>query len=200
MMVRKYLPLAEMLRMERRARASSDFGEGIFILDTNAFKYNYGGAPGNVVVTTGVIDELSNNPGIFPQETIRQLADLLNPGVISPFVSSENEALIYRASMQLPKNEQRLDGQGLGWVDTQQIAYAMDLAKEGLDVALVSNDADFHNAVRKLGEDVLGVRERVYCLSARKYLQEVHGDLLLGLNRRFRLFLLDELDREYRAA
>lgn len=199
-MVKKYLPLAEMLQLERRARARDRSEYEIFVLDTNAFKYNYSEVPDNVVVTEGVINELSRHPGSFKDESVKLLADLLNPEVVTPFVSDEDEATIYRASIRLPKDDRRKNSSGLGWVDTQQIAYAMDLARKGIEVALVSNDADFHNTIEVIGREISQVRERVFCLSARKYLEEAHKEHLRGLNVRFRKFILYELDKLYRVA
>lgn len=199
--MRTHLPLVEMLRHEKIARGSARFGGEVFVLDANAFKYSYGGElPEEVVVTDGVMTELRKYPHIFPEESVGRLARLLNPSVVTPFVSSENEFEIYRASVRLPKDARRAANSGLGWVDTQQLSYAMDLARAGKDVALVSNDADFRNALNVLGQRFPEVGEKVFCLSTRKYLERTNPELLRGLNRHFRSFILYELDQEHRLA
>jgi len=201
--MRKILPLSEMLEDGFARLGAHKPRESEVVLDTNVFAFNvdYYGEPRKFVVTSGVVEELARFPEVFPDEAVYRVRDLLNPEVVECFVSPEDEFLITRASLRNPKNKERRDSwEGPGWADTQQIGRAMNRAREGAYVVMVSNDKDIRNVVEELGKEVPDVREKVACVSARDYIGRYHG-LWLGLfNSKTRRGLLRGMEDNYKVA
>jgi len=195
----KYLSVNKMLEYELGSQ-SREWEQGIFIFDANAFKYRYSGAPKRAVVTNGVMEELLRHRDQFGEHNIEGLTRLLNPSVVAPFVSSEDKRLIHRVSLKSPKNALRIRGTGLGWVDTQQLAYALEQARGGEKTVLVSNDADIQNTLAELKKEIPETMKNVVGLSVSRYYLQNYSYLFRGLNRLARNLILYEVDKMYRAA
>lgn len=189
------LDLYEMLNVE----SGGDYSrlvEPVFVFDSNAFKYKYEPVGSAVYFTEGVGRELVDLVNVFPAQLLAEQARILNPEVVVPFVSEEREKLILEAARKVPKNR-RTYLYGPGWVDTQQISHAIDLAEEGKLAVVVSNDRDVYETVDKILEMRGDLRGNLFSVSVRKHLKKIYENELNGLGRKTRISLLGKLEESF---
>ena len=187
--------------MERECpKLAGSLGENVkIVFDTNIFKYRIENVKYKTAVSSGIFEELGRYPDVFPDEAVRDMGLLLNPYIIKEMISIEDELLIERAIARNPKAEYRKNS-GIGWVDEQQIGYAMKRAREEKKTILFTNDRDILGTVYSLSEDLNYVRENVYCLSVHLHLKSKYADLLKGHEKFFAQALFKEIDSLYKHA
>ena len=196
--MKNYLNLNEMLEQENLFRRVN-FRNPIFVVDSNALKYKYEETDARVVITSGVVNEVLWKPEIFPTQSLYELGKILNPEIVNHFVSEEDEKIIFGASLKSPKAEYRRH-KSIGWVDTQQIAFALNAARNGERVALVSNDRDISGTVDKIVEVKPEFNGKLVALSLRKYLGRIYGERFACFDREIKRFLLMQIEKDYRIA
>ncbi len=169
------------------------------LLDTNAFRYRLNGNGLKFAVSSGVFKELGRYPDVFPDEVVRDLGILLNPDVINEMISVEDELCIERAVAKSLKSAYRRNKK-IGWVDVQQIGYAMERAKRGENTVLVSNDGDILGTTSVLRRREKYIREHVAAVSVQRYLERKHEAYLIGKAGHSRRELIREIEGQYLAA
>lgn len=176
-----------------------NFGNPIFVVDSNVLKYRHEESNARVVITSGVVNEVLWKPDVFPTQSLYELGKVLNPEIVNHFVSKEDERLILSASLKSPKAEYRRH-KSIGWADTQQIAFSLDAARKGERVALVSNDADIFRTVDRIIETKPEFSEKLITLSVRKYLGRIYSGRFSEFDRDIRKFLIMQIEKDYRIA
>ena len=185
-----------MLSMEWQDHLSSP--DTVVLLDTNAFKYQFDPNPYKIVITSSIIAELGRHPDVFPDHAVFEMGLLLDPDIVVPFVSPEDEYLIIEASMRVSKRKNTAEH--LGWVDMEQIAYALERARNGRNTALISNDGDILETVKYLRKSTPEMREHTRAISVQRYLERIHWGRLKGLESPYQMAIKREIESRYLAA
>ena len=192
------LNLREMTKQEARFR-----GIGIknptYIFDSNALKYLYRPTRAKIVITSGVRDEVLNLPEVFPAQSLHKLEKMIRPDGVEHFVSEEDERMIFEASIQDGKAKHR-KVTGIGWVDTQQISYALRLARKGRQAILVSNDGDIFKTVAQINYFFPELASNLICLTTRKYFGRIYAKRFSEFDSKSRKFLVMQIEKDYRVS
>jgi hypothetical protein len=145
-----------------------------YINDTPTFKHATSfGQDYFVAITSGVLKQLerqmAENPSTFP-ESLKSHLEILSPRIITDFVSPEDEAKILNAAgSTYRKIKRQSELPDIGWVDANQIGYAMQNAREGKSTVLVTDDSDIIRVVKHLRRQEPYVKSHVLTASIRKY-------------------------------
>ena len=199
--MKKNISLKEMVQAECGASCICDTRTTPLIFDTNALKYRYAlneDSDYKVVLTCGVLYEVKKNKSLFKPDVLRQIYSMLNPQIITPFVSEEDEYLIGKSASNTPKRLEK--GGDIGWVDTAQIGYAMERSRNNLSTILISNDGDILSTVKNLRRILEYMKDKVSCVSVQRYLERKYFSQLDGLERPFKRALFTEIDSQYKIA
>lgn len=168
------------------------------LLDTNTLRYNFSPVKSNnykVVMTLGVVVEALRHEKIFPYESVERLKSILNPQITATFVSSRNEEIILQAHDRYRKPGRSVGG--IGWVDVQQIGYALNQARAGRKVLVVSNDKDITNTIAVLRGDFKFMKKNSFYVSIKQYIRQKYAKNLEGIRAPFRHDLLREIESQY---
>lgn len=176
------------------------------IFDTASVGYRWKESVVEAIITTGVMGELWKHIDKFPHETIRDFAYMFDPEVVEEMTSLEDEVLIKKATLKYAKNFVDINGMkarrkngSIGWVDTQQISHAMERAREGYKTLIISDDWDIMGTVIALSQELDYVKNNVWVLSVKKYLERVHKDRLSGLEKQYKNEMVREIISQYRS-
>ena len=190
----KYICLDDLFARECVHLVGERKADTEFVLDTNSFRYAFGGLNPQVVVTSGVVGELEKYSEVFSLKHVVRSFNNLHINSVSEMIPEEDEILIMRATQESPKMFNR---RSIGWVDTQQIGYAMCRARKGTKTILVSNDGDFLKTVKWLRKKYDFIKENVACVSVRCYLERQHAEDLEGFRGSFRKVLSKTIESIY---
>src|SRR3989344_604279 len=207
----KSINIEEMLERECSdlARTGEDFRRHEIVMDTNAFKYRWVETDFRYMVSSGIFNELERYSKVFPEEAIRDLGILLNPGIITKMVSAKDEkeiiesARLYAKSKLTlnrskgPRKKNRENGD-IGWADVQQISYAMQRARNREKTIIISDDGDILGTVKYLRKRHEYMRKNVRAISVRRYLERSNEDFLRGHEGYFRRALVGEIASQYK--
>lgn len=175
------------------------------MMDTNSWRYRFSRSPHKIVITPGIQKELDMHPHFFPPYSVGQLKSILNPKTVVPFPSLQDESLIALASLKYQiektrKQEGDVDFSGLrqiGWVDTQQLAHALQNARNRERTIIITNDGDLLGAVKHMRRMNIYARQGVHAVSIQRYIERKYGGLLKGVRGKARLAAIRELEQGY---
>ena len=162
------------------------------ILDTNSWRYAYSSDSHEIIATTGVMEELVKFRDIFPPESIERLTSLLNPKIEEIFPTELEEYLILDAAAKRKKSSRKI--RDIGWIDTQQIAYAMRQALKEEPAIILSNDGDILKTISKLRKTLPYMKQHSLCVSPQRYLERKYAGFLATENKSLRRSLLKEIE------
>ena len=175
------------------------------VYDTNTIGYVWKNVNVEVVITTGVMDELWVHNDKFPDESIRDFGYVVNPIVYREMASPKDEKLIKQAASEYPKTIKDKNGNpykaydgNIGWVDIQQIDYALRRARQGKKTIILSDDWDIKGAVIGLAKRLECVKDNVMCISVQDYLKRKYGAVLNDLSKADKRRKLNEIKGQHR--
>jgi hypothetical protein len=190
----KYICLDNLFAKECAHLVGERNADTRFVFDTNSFRYVFGGLNSQIIVTPGVVGELEKYSDVFAPEQMVRSFNALRIDSVDEMVSEEDEILITCASQENPKKFNRGN---IGWVDMQQIGYALGRARKGVKTILISNDGDFLKTVKQLRRKYEFVKKNVACVSVRLYLERQHAEDLEGFHGSFKKVLSRTIESIY---
>ena len=188
------IPLEKLIEEECIRQKKPDHQNSSLILDTNSFRYKIKPSNNTVIITEGVARELYKHSRVFNKRAITKFISQSNCKIILPEISPENEYEILKAIFD-PKGV----GHDIGWVDMEQISYAMQIAKEE-KVTMVTNDDDILRTVKNLRKAHKCIKNNIICASIQRYIERKHSDIFIGLEEKARSTLLRGVNMLYEVA
>ena len=150
-------------------------------------------------ITYGVIGQVLRHEDIFGKNAVKDIMRLLHPRILMPCISQEDEEDILQASLSGPKrrNFRNWRDKMIGEVDSQQIGYALALARKHRPSVLLSDDSDILSTVRTLRQQFEYAKTYISAVSLRRYLEKKYSSQLAGLTQKPRDLLFQEIYSRY---
>ena len=188
----EHIPLRRMIKTVR-----PKMDDPHLIMDTSSWRYRYTNPPRSVIVTSGVTFELEKLPEIFQESTIRDLSYILDPRVEYTMAEPCDELLITYANLRYKKINHR--AKDTGWVDNEQIALAMNLARDGEESLILSNDVSLLGTIRELIKipDLDFDKSLMSTISVRKYLKKKYHSILSQFVEEKKRDMFESIERQY---
>jgi len=188
----EYIPLRRMIKTVR-----PKMDDPHLIMDTSSWRYRFTDPPRSVIVTSGVTFQLDKFVEIFPETAIRDLSSILDPRVEYPMVEPSDELLIICSNLNYKKINRR--AKDTGWVDNEQISLAMNLARDGEESLILSNDVSLLGTVRELKKipDLDFDKSLMSTISVRKHLEKKYHSILMQFGEEKRSAMFESIEKQY---